>query len=214
MLLLCCRQAGKSTTAAALSLRTALLEPASLTLLLSPSLRQSGELFRKVVDLYRRLGGPVPVAQESALRLELANGSRVISLPGTEDTVRGYSGVGLLVVDEASRVPDPLYFAVRPMLAVSRGRLVALSTPFGRRGWFHDEWEGTNAWGRTCVTALECPRIGRDFLLEEERALGPRWFAQEYLCSFEETVDAVFSAADIRDAMNDALDPLPLGDEP
>jgi hypothetical protein len=45
----------------------------------------------------------------------------------------------MLVIDEASRVDDTLYLAVRPLLAVSGGRLVALSTPFGKRGWFHDE---------------------------------------------------------------------------
>src|SRR5262245_16691102 len=135
MLLLCTRQAGKSTTAAALALRAALLQPPALVLLLSPTLRQSGELFRdKVKRLYNALGRPVPTVQESALSMELANGSRIISLPGDEETIRGYSGVALLVVDEASRVPDAQYYAVRPMLAVSQGRLVCLSTPFGKLG--------------------------------------------------------------------------------
>src|SRR5579885_685070 len=106
ILLLCCRQAGKSTTSAAVALKTALTEDGSLTLLLSPSLRQSSELFRKVVDLYRALGRPVPVTQESALQMTLANGARVVSLPGSEGTIRGYSSVRLLIVDEASRVPD------------------------------------------------------------------------------------------------------------
>jgi hypothetical protein len=207
-LLLCSRQSGKSTASAALALRQALLWRDSLVLLLSPSLRQSGELYRKVADLYRRLGRPVATAQESALRLELANGSRVISLPGTEDTVRGYSGAALLIIDEASRVPDPLYFAMRPVLAVSGGRLVALSTPFGRRGWFYSEWEGGGGWDRVCITARQCPRISQAFLAEEERALGPRWFAQEYFCSFEDAVDAVFSAADVKAALNDDIEPL------
>ena len=77
-------------------------------------------------------------------RLEFANGSRVLSLPGTERTVRGFSEVSLLVIDEAARVDDGLYYAVRPMLAVSGGRLVALSTPYGKRGWFHDEGLGNS----------------------------------------------------------------------
>src|SRR4051812_245616 len=121
LLLLCSRQAGKSSVAAALALRVALLQPKSPVLVLSPTLRQSGELFRKVLDLYAALGRPVPMVSESALRMELANGSRVISLPGTEGTVRGFSGVALLIIDEAARVADALYGAVRPMLAVSRG---------------------------------------------------------------------------------------------
>ena len=62
------------------------------------------------------------------------------SKPGTEGTVRGFSRVALLVIDEAARVSDPLYYAVRPMLAVSGGKLVALSTPFGQKGHFWQEW--------------------------------------------------------------------------
>src|SRR5919199_2795780 len=148
ILMLCARQVGKSTLAAALALRAALLEAPALVLLLSPTLRQSGELFRKVMDLFGALRRPVPVVAESALRLELANGSRVVSLPGTEGTVRGYSGAALLVIDEASRVADSLYCAVRPMLAVSGGRLVALSTPYAKQGWFFQAWEGAAGWHR------------------------------------------------------------------
>src|SRR5262249_8673338 len=126
MLLLCSRQAGKSQTAAALALQAALLEPA-LVLLLSPTQRQSAELFKdKVMRLFNALGRPVKAHQETQLTLTLANGSRVISLPGDEAGIRGFSGVSLLVIDEAARVPDSLYCSVRPMLAVSRGRLVAL----------------------------------------------------------------------------------------
>jgi hypothetical protein len=208
LLLLASRQAGKSSVAAALSLHTALVRPRSPVLLLSPSTRQSGELFRKVMDLFNALDRPVDVVAESALRVEFANGSRVLSLPGTEGTVRGFSGVSLLVIDEAARVPDALYYAVRPMLAVSQGRMVALSTPFGKRGWFHDEWFGSGAWERVKITAPECPRISPDFLAEEQRALGERWYRQEYLCSFEDVIDAVFAFADIQAALSDDVKPL------
>jgi hypothetical protein len=110
-LLLCCsRQSGKSQVAAAIALNTALLRPRSLVLLLSPTLRQSQELFRdKLMRLYVALGRPVAAAQETALTLTLANGSRIISLPGNEEGIRGYSGVGLLVIDEAALVDDDLY---------------------------------------------------------------------------------------------------------
>jgi hypothetical protein len=94
------------------------------------------------------------------------------------------------------------------MLAVSKGRMVALSTPFGKRGWFHDEWHGEGAWKRVKITAPECPRIEPAFLAEEQRALGMRWFRQEYLCSFEEVIDAVFAYADIQAALSDDVKPL------
>ena len=208
MLLLASRQAGKSSVAAALALQTALLRPRSPVLLLSPSLRQSGELYRKVVDLFGALGRPMGVSAESALRLELSNGSRVVSLPGDEKNIRGFSGVALLIIDEAARVEDALYCSVRPMLAVSQGRLAALSTPFGKRGWFHDEWHGEGDWQRVKITAEQCPRISPQFLAEERRALGERWYAQEYGCEFSECLDAVFSWPDIQAALSDDIKPL------
>jgi hypothetical protein len=199
VLLLASRQAGKSTVVAGAALYEALTQPGALILLLSASGRQSGELFIKVKDLWSALGRPVAARtpRDNALRLELANGSRIISLPGEEATIRGYSGVALLVIDEAARVDDGLFYSVRPMLATSRGRLIALTTPFGRRGWFYEEWSSSRAWHRVKVLAQECPRITPDYLDEERIMLGPRWYAQEYECEFMETVGAVFSGADI-----------------
>src|SRR5262249_5417696 len=49
------RQGGKSSVAALLAIHTALYVPGSLTLLVSASLRQSGELFRTVTGFWRRL---------------------------------------------------------------------------------------------------------------------------------------------------------------
>lgn len=207
-LLLCGRQMGKSTAAAALALLTTLLEPPALVLLLSPSERQSGELFRdKVLPLWHAIGSPCRDRPPTQLSLELANGSRIVSLPENEKGIRGYSGVALLVIDEAARVSDPLYRAVRPMLAVSKGRLLALSTPFGRRGWFYEAWSGTQRWQRIRVPATQCPRIPAEFLAEERRALGERWFNQEYGCSFEEEIGAVFSHADVAAAMSATVQP-------
>ena len=156
-------------------------------------------------DVYFRLPAKT---RESSLQLHLDNGSRIIGLPASEGKIRVYSAVALLLIDEASRVNDALYRAMRPMLAVSRGRLLALSTPFGKRGWFHDAWQGTGDWERVTVTAQQCPRIPAEFLAEERQALGERWFRQEYLCSFEDTVDAVFAYADIHAALSDEVKPL------
>jgi hypothetical protein len=205
---LCSRQSGKSSLAAALALATALPQPGSLVLLLSPSLRQSSELFKKVLELYRLQEAPLPAAAESALRLELVNGSRLVSLPGTEGTVRGFSGVRLLIVDEASRVQDELFYAVRPMLAVSGGRMLCLSTPFGKRGFFYREYTAGEGWERTKVTAYDCPRISQAFLAEEQRMLPPLWFQSEYLCEFVDTVDQVFLSEHVQAALTSEVQPL------
>src|SRR4030095_146743 len=58
-LLLCSRQSGKSTCTGTLALHTAIYSAPALVLLLSPSLRQSQELFRKVLDVYRTLDAAV-----------------------------------------------------------------------------------------------------------------------------------------------------------
>jgi hypothetical protein len=207
-LLLCSRQAGKSLTAAALALREAILHEPALVLLLSPSERQSGELAQTVFRLYDALPDAPRARKRTELQLHLQNGSRIVALPENERTIRGYSGAALLVIDEAARVADALYYAVRPMLAVSGGKLVALSTPFGKRGWFYEEWETGQGWECVRVTAQQCPRISPQFLAEEEASLGPRWFSQEYECDFSDAVGAVFSAEAIGAAMSGSLPPL------
>jgi hypothetical protein len=208
VLLNCCRQSGKSTMTAIVALHQALYHPGSLILCLAPALRQSQELFGKVLGFYRDLDRPILAIAERRLSLELENGSRIITLPGTEKTIRGFSGAALLIVDEASRVVDDLYFAVRPMLAVSGGSLMMLSTPYGKRGIFFEEWSQGEGWERYEVSARDCPRISASFLEEEKRALPARVYRQEYECSFEETEDQVFSYEDVAGALDSSVTPL------
>jgi hypothetical protein len=206
VLLNCCGQSGKSTMAAILALHQALSAPVSLVLLLAPALRQSQELFGKIAGFYRDLGRPVPAEAEQRLGLELANGSRIAALPGSERTVRGFSGVDLLIVDEAARVDDGLYYAVRPMLAVSGGSMMLLSTPYGRRGVFYEEWTEGEDWQRYEVPASRCPRIPPAFLEAERRSMPEWWYAQEYGCEFRETEDQLFTHEMIEGARDDALE--------
>ncbi len=210
MVLNCSRQSGKSTITSILALHQAIYKPDSLILLLSPSLRQSQELFRKLQDFYNALESDyLPTAtEESALRMELSNGSRIVALPGKEATIRGFSGVSLLIIDEASRVEDALYQSVRPMLAVSGGRIVLLSTPFGKRGFFFHEWTEGHDWQRVKITASECPRIDKDWLERERKMIGDWWHSQEYGCEFLETTDSVFNFKDIELAVSDEVEPL------
>jgi Terminase-like family. len=210
----CTRQAGKSTTAAIKALHRAIYFPRSLVLLVSPSLRQSSELFRKVTDLTDHLPTSPRLTEDNRLSLTMQNGSRIVSLPGKEETIRGYSGASLIIEDEASRVPDDLYRAVRPMLAVSRGQLILMSTPFGKRGHFHDEWTNEEpAWERIMIPASACPRITPEFLEEERRSMGDWWYRQEYECQFVQTVDTVFDYEMVMSAVSDEVKPLFAGVE-
>lgn len=207
MLLLCSRQSGKSTTCASLAVHQALYDP-GLVLLIAPAQRQSSELFRKVREVYSALDDVPRVVSESALKLELANGSRIIALPGTEGTIRGYSGAKTVIIDEASRVDNALFAAVRPMLATTNGRFVALTTPYGKRGWFYEGWYHGQGWERTRVTADDCPRIDAAWLAEERRLVGDWQFRQEYLCEFVDTDEQFFASELIEAAMTTEVEPL------
>ena len=209
LLLNCCRQSGKSTTAAILALHRAIFYPGSLILLVSPSLRQSSELFRKVTDELNKLKTQPDKTENNKLSLALKNGSRIVSLPGTEATIRGFSGADLICQDESARVSDELYYSIRPMLATSGGRLILMSTPFGKRGHFFHEWtEGGPVWERIETKASDCPRISQEFLDDELQSLGEWWFSQEYLCQFRENVDQLFTYEQVMKAFDNDLEPL------
>ena len=211
-LLNCTRQWGKSTVTAAKAIHQAYHFPESLTLVVSPSARQSGEFLRKATGFARKLGIRPKGDGDNEISLELPNRSRIVGLPGSEATVRGFSAVSLLLVDEASRVSDELYLAIRPMLAVSDGALWLMSTPFGKRGFFYEAWaNGGPDWARVRAAATECPRIGRKFLEEERATMGERWFRQEYMCEFEEAVSGVFARDLVERAMTREVEPMELG---
>jgi hypothetical protein len=202
-ILLCTRQWGKSTIAAAKAVHRAYTRPESLVLVASPSNRQSGELVRKAAWMVRKLGITPRGDGSGDASLVFPNGSRIVGLPGVEGTVRGFSAVSMLLIDEASRVDDAIYRALRPMLAVGKGDLWLLSTPFRKRGFFYSAWDtGGPGWHRVRVPATECPRIPREFL-EEERRHQKGDFGMEYMCEFMEDGNSVFN----RDLVMKALDP-------
>jgi hypothetical protein len=203
LLMLSCRQAGKSLVAGALALREALLNSGATVLLLAPVQRQAVEcLHDKVFRLWGGLGRPLAGETENATRLQLSNGSRIIALPGEEKNIRGFASVSLLVIDEAARVPDALYAGVRPMLAASRGKLLCLSSAWGRQGWFYEAWANGGAdWRRVSVKAADVGRIDPDFLAEERRVLGERVYSREYENVFSSGDDAYFDYDSVQRAL-------------
>ena len=196
ILINCCRQWGKSTTTAALVAYTLWHMAGALVLLLAPTARQSAEIFRKVAAFLRPLGIPLRADGTNPVSLLLPNHARVIALPGGDATIRGFSAVSLLVLDEAARIPDETYFAVRPMLATNPSAvLCAVSTPHGQKGFFYEAWtNGGPLWQRFRVPATACSRISPEFLAEEKLVLGDTRFRQEYLCEFLQPDDCYFPA--------------------
>ncbi len=206
--LLCCgRQVGKSTCAAVMALHEAVTIDDSTTLMVSPSQRQSSELLSRVRSLLSQLPDPPGVANESSLQIRFTNNSRILSLPATESTVRGYS-CELLLLDEAARCESALIDAVKPMLAATGGRMIAMSTPYGRQGWFAESWFGDGTWHRTEVRADQCPRISPAFLAQEKATLPAAVYQSEYEAVFTDAVDAVFRAEDVDACFTDEVQPL------
>ena len=211
VLLNCSRQWGKSTITAAKAVHRAYTVPDSLVVVLVPGARQSAEFVRKAAGFARRLGIRPRGDGDNEMSLQFPGGSRIVGLPGNGDTVRGFSAVSLMIIDEAARVSDDLYNAVSPMLAVGDGDLWLMSTPHGQRGFFYEEWaNGGERWERLSVPASECARIDPGFLEEQRKSKGERWFRQEYCCEFMDSEGSLFDSALIRRAINYDLQPLEL----
>jgi hypothetical protein len=209
VMLCCTRQWGKSTVTAAKAVHEAATKAGSLTLVASPSGRQSAEFLRKASEFAARMGIEPKGDGDNEISLAFPNGSRIVGLPGNAATTRGFSAVSLLLIDEAGWVEDDLYQAMRPVLAVSGGSLWLLSTPHGKRGFFWEAWsDGRQEWERVSVKASECPRISKEWLAAERGSIGDFVYRQEYCCEFVDGLSAVFDVGMVRRAIRPELEPL------
>jgi hypothetical protein len=229
VMLLCARQSGKSTVIAIKAWHTACYYPGSLVLIIAPSKDQSKELMLKIDALISSDPHGPDTETDSVFEKVFSNGSRIVALPGSERSVRGYSGPKMIIIDEASRTADETYRAVRPMMVGGKSEIVLLSTPFGKRGFFWEEWNRTR-WNRVKVVpavevrgnvvvpgpieqeygvnCFESPRHDLEFLQEELESLGEYWFRQEYMCQFVDVTSSLFTHELIESAFDDSISPL------
>jgi hypothetical protein len=213
--ILCCgRQTGKSTVAAILALHKALTQPGSVVLVVAPGERQAKLLFSKAASLYRQAGYPLPAHSERRTGLELSNGSVIEALPAVERTVRGFS-VDLLVVDEAAAVLDLDYHGILPALIATQGEQVLLSTPRGKRGFFHELWHSGDDWQRVMVRSDEVSRIRAQDLDVFRHTMPEQFFRQEFYCEWLETDGSLFSYDDIEAALaaGEDVEAVQIGDD-
>lgn len=208
----CARQVGKTTMTAIRALHTALYVPDSLVLIIAPAQEQSNELLKRIKKYYDELGRPGTPARENTSELMLENGSRIKSLPGTENTTRGYTAARLLIIDEASRVADEIFEAVLPMVS-SEGAVWALSTPEGQRGWFfklHNDAATSALWERHKVTCYDSAQYTPRAIAELKATVGSYRFASDFECVFGDVSSQVFSTSMLRSALDSSIPPLEL----
>src|SRR5262249_37118775 len=180
ILALTSRQAGKTTTAAWAIAHAALFVPGSLSVVACPAQRQSAEAVRRVREAVVKAGSKLEA--DNVYGLELTNGSRVLALPGSDDSIRGLTVDAWIVADEAARLSDDLIAALRPMRARRpEARLAMLSTAWRRTDPFWMAWDSDEpSWMRLKATA-DVVVFDREFLEEERRTLGEEVFKREYL---------------------------------
>ena len=126
------RQVGFTSAAAALAIWRCVYTAGSTVAIVSPSLRESSEVTGRARAGLRRLG--LRLVIDSVAQLGLANGSRILSLPGSPKSARGFSA-DILVNDEAAYTSDETLTAVRGLVATG-GRTIYQSTPSVEEGTF------------------------------------------------------------------------------
>jgi phage FluMu gp28-like protein len=185
------RQTGASTAASVLAIHTARYWSGVNVVIVSPSLKQSTEITTRARAGLARLGERL--AQDSTSTLRLANGSRILSLPGTARSVRGWTAK-LLILDEAAFIEHETFVAARALVATG-GRLVVQSTPAAEEGDYYEIVTAEDpAWSRYTIRSDEVPTITPAFLAAERRAMSPDAYATEYECQFGKAGATLFTA--------------------
>jgi hypothetical protein len=204
------RQVGKSEVISAKAVKFALDNPGSTTLIIAASQRQSSLLFEKVRANFDQqvIDSGVDIFKEAPTltRILLSNGSRIYSLPAgrTGYFIRGFT-IDLLIADEAAYIPEEVWKAVIPMIAVSRqtrgmGFIILLSTPFGKGGYFYDSFHDVE-FRQFHISSETCPRIPKDFLKKEKARLTKAEYMQEYQGEFTDEWNQFFSSELIKSCM-------------
>src|SRR3974390_1173353 len=176
------RQVGKTTTAAWAIAHAMLFMPGSLSVIACPAQRQSAEAVRRVRESLLKVGAKL--TSDNVYALELDNGSRVLALPGSDDSIRGLTVDAWSGADEAARLSEDIIAALRPMRARRpQARFAMLSTAWSRTDPFWTAWASDDpTWIRLKATVdMDATLFPPEYLEQERKALGEHAFRREYL---------------------------------
>ncbi|MDQ4213773.1 terminase large subunit domain-containing protein [Microbacterium sp. ASV81] len=203
------RQVGKSAALAVLALWEAARRRDVHVLFVSAGEVAARRLLADCADLASRselLRGSV--LDESKTRLQLSNGSWIMSVPASEKQIRGWS-VDLLIVDEAAFITNELWSAAEPSVVARPGsRIVLTSTPFGTDHFFRRLWQlGMSAPGETYESwhwpSSVSPLISEQSLSDIRDHENPITFAREYLAEWADASGALLSPEEIQQSVLD-----------
>jgi hypothetical protein len=180
------RQVGKSFT---VSLKTCIyaLENGNKTILVvAASQRQSSLLFEKIISFFMEYFPDMIKDDPTKTRLFLTNDTKIYCVPAgrTGYAIRGFT-IDLLIADEAAFISESVWVAVVPMLATTGGKMILLSTPWGKGGYFYNAF-GDSDFVQFHINSEDCPRIPPEFLRKEKARMTKLQYAQEYLGEFVE----------------------------
>jgi len=198
------RQVGKSTVIAIKAGEFAVKNSFKTILVIASVERQAYLLFDKILSyLYTNHKKMVKEGKHrpTKSKLQLKNGSVIYCLPTglSGSGIRGFT-VDMLIADEAAFIPDDVWSAVTPMLAVTKGEIILLSTPFGRDGYFYRCFSD-KTFSSFHVSSEECSRISKEFLAQEKARMSMMEYAQEYLGEFIDELRQFFPTELIKKCM-------------
>src|SRR3990167_3687192 len=207
------RQVGKSTIIAMKAGQFAVKNPNKKILIIASVERQARLLFEKTLgylsDNYRSV---IKTGKDRPTQhiINLKNGSRIYSLPTglSGYGIRGYT-VDLLIADEANFIFEAVWSAVTPMLAATKGKIILLSTPFGKMGYFSSCFKDPN-FKSFHISSEDCPHIDKEFLEREKARMTKAQYAQEYLGEFVDELVQWFSTELIEKSMVLSRSSVPL----
>jgi hypothetical protein len=182
IIVLTARQIGKTTVAGWAIAHCMLYTPNSLSVVAAVSLRQGEETLGRIRKCLIKAGAKLTTDKAQAIGLQ--NGSRVLALPENDDSIRGLTVDGWIVVDEAARVNEELIAAVLPMRARKpEARFAMLSTAWSRTDPFWAVWSSEDpCWLRLKATVDVHPGLYEPEYLERvRRTLGEMAYNREYL---------------------------------
>lgn len=198
------RQVGKSFVIGLKAAKYSLENSNKLIMVISKTERQAGLLFAKIlfnitqIDKSAIAKGKKVGQNPTKHKIQLTNGSTIHCLPAG-DTGFGIMGftIDLLIADEAAFIPEEVWNSIIPALALTRGAIWLLSTPFVKQGYYYNCFHDPS-FTAFHTSSEDCPRKDQDFLNQQKKILTRAQYAQMYLGEFVDELSRFFSDAIIK----------------